>query len=189
MTSQQCRGSCWSLRDWCCCSWRRVLFVFLFVEQNVVFCWTSHLQVIKSCWWKRSINARSKNSVYIQLIIFPVDFNINQISRQLIQGCVQTFLCTCAGKYFIPNFMCSLLVGCNVQQQLALDGYSRIVVIETTSSKLPEVFLGNILSFLGRDLLQSESPNLVQCRETIQYRRWRLRKRCCFNVDWKCKNW
>ena len=28
--------------------------------------------------------------------------------------------------------------------------------------------------------------NLVQSRETTQYRRWRLWKSCCFNVDRKC---
>ena len=43
-TSQQCRGLCWPFRDWCCCCcWRRVLLVFLFVEQNGVFCLTSHI--------------------------------------------------------------------------------------------------------------------------------------------------
>ena len=61
-SSQQFRGSCWSIRDWCCWKRRRVLFVFLFVEQNVVFCWTSHLQIIKRCWWKGGINARSKTA-------------------------------------------------------------------------------------------------------------------------------
>ena len=110
-TSQQCRGSCWSLSDWCCC-WRRALFVFLFVEQNGVFCRTSHLQVVKRCRWKGSINAHSKNSVYIQLIIFPVEFNVVQIMRRdLIPACVQRFLCTYTSKYFVPQFMCSLLVG------------------------------------------------------------------------------
>ena len=79
-TAQQCRGSCWYFRDWCCCCWRIVLFVFFFVEQNGVFLWTSHshLQVVKRCRWKRSTNARSENSVYIQLIIFPVEFNVVQ---------------------------------------------------------------------------------------------------------------
>ena len=110
---QQCRVSCWSLRDWCSCFWRRVLFVFLFVEQNGVFCWTSHLQVVKRCRWKGSINARSKHSVYFRLIIFPLVFNIVQISRLLIPACVQGFLCTYAWKYFVPHFMCSLLVGGN----------------------------------------------------------------------------
>ena len=112
-TSQQCRGSCWSLRDWCCCYWRRVLSVFLFVEQNGFLCWTSHLQVVSRCRWKGSINARSKNSVYIQLIIFPKEFNIVQISRHLIPACVQFFLCTYAWKCFVPHLMCSLLAGGN----------------------------------------------------------------------------
>ena len=48
---------------------------------------------------------------------------------------------------------------------------------------MPEEILGNSMSFLGRNLLQSESLNLVQSRETTQYRRWRLRKSCCYNVD------
>ena len=106
--SQQCRWPCWSLSDWCCCCRR----VFLFVEQNGVVCWTSNLQVVKRCWWKGSINARSKNSVYIELIIFLVEFNIVQISsRHLISACVQALLCTYAWKYFVPHFMCCLLVG------------------------------------------------------------------------------
>ena len=76
-------SSIWSLREWCSWRRRRVLFVFLFVEQIDVFCWTSHLQVVKGCWREGSINARSKNSVYIQLIIFSVEFNIIQITRHL----------------------------------------------------------------------------------------------------------
>ena len=47
------------------------------------------------------------------------------------------------------------------------------------NNKLPE-------EFLGRDLLQSELLNHVQNRETTQYRRWRLRILCCFNVNRKC---
>ena len=114
-TSQQCRGLCWPLSDWCCfcCCCRRVLFVFLFVEQNGVFCWTSILQLVKRCRWKGSINARSKDSLYIQLILFPLEFNIVQISRHLIPACVQAFLCTYSWKYLVLHFMCSLLVGGN----------------------------------------------------------------------------
>ena len=127
-----------------------------------------HLQVVKLCRWKGSINARSKNSVYIQLIIFPVEFDIVQISRHMITACVQAFL---------------TLV-------LAPDGCSRTVDFETTtSSKLPENFLGNLMSFRERDLLQSESLNLVQSLETTQYSRCRLRKSSCINVDLKCINW
>ena len=145
-----------------------------------------NLQVVKRCWWKGSINARSRRSVYMQLIIFPVDFNIVQISRLLIPSCVQTFLCTYAWKYFVPHFMCSLLVG--EWMEFALDGCSSTVVFETTtSSKLPKEFLGNLLSFLGRDHLQSEPLNLLQIWETTQF--WLLRKSCSFTVDWKFKRW
>ena len=56
-----------------------------------VFCWNSHLQVFKRCRWKEIINARSKTSVYIQLIIFPVEFNIVQISRHMIPACAKPF--------------------------------------------------------------------------------------------------
>ena len=109
MNSQKCRASCWSSRDWCCSRRRRVLLVFLFVGQNGVFCWTSHLQVVKRR-WKGNINARSKNGIYIQVVVFPVDFDIIQISgRHLIPVCLH-ILCTYTWKYFIPHFMCSLLV-------------------------------------------------------------------------------
>ena len=68
--------------------------------------------------------------------------------------------------------------------ELVLDDCSRTVVFEiTTNSKLPEDFLGDLLSLPGRDLLQSESLNVVQNRKSTQYRHWRLRKSCCFNVD------
>ena len=57
-TSQWCRGSCWSLRDWCCWRGRMFLCVVIFVEQNGVFCWTSSQNpVVKFCWWKGSMNA------------------------------------------------------------------------------------------------------------------------------------
>ena len=107
--SQQCRGECWSHRNWCCWKTKRVLLVVLFVVQNGDFCWTSHVQVVKRCCWKGSINARSENSVYIDLIIFSVKFNIVHISRHLMPDCVYIF-CTYTWKYFVPHFMCSLLV-------------------------------------------------------------------------------
>ena len=112
-TSQQCRGSCWSLRDWCPCCWGRVLFVFLFVEQNGV---TAEAPISKSsnAVGKKGVSMPGlKNSVYDQLIIFPVELNIVQISRHLIGFCVRTSLCTYAWKYLVPLFMCSLLVGGN----------------------------------------------------------------------------
>ena len=63
----------------------------------------------QSCWWKESINARSKKSVYIQLIIFPGEIDIVQMSRHLKPSCVH-YLCTYTWKYLVPHFMCSLLV-------------------------------------------------------------------------------
>ena len=47
MVFQQSMGFFRSSTDWCC--WRRKLLVLLFVEQNGVFWWTSHLQVVKRC--------------------------------------------------------------------------------------------------------------------------------------------
>ena len=98
-TSHQQRESCWSIRHWCC--WRRVLLLLLFVEQIGVFCWISHLQAVKCCWWKRSINTLSKDSVYIQLILFAVDSAIVQI-RRLITACVH-ILCTYTWEHFVPH--------------------------------------------------------------------------------------
>ena len=105
-SSQQCRWSCLSLKDWCGC--RRVLLVLLFIQNNGVFRWTSHLQVVKRCWWKVGISAWSRDSVYIQLIILPVEFNIVQI-RCLIPVCVH-ILSTDTWKYFVARFMYSLLI-------------------------------------------------------------------------------
>ena len=62
---------------------------------------------------KWNINAWSENSIHIQLIISPIEFEIFQISRHLIPACVQVFLCTYTWKQFVPHFMCSLLVGGN----------------------------------------------------------------------------
>ena len=38
---------------------------FLFFEQNGVFYWSSHHQVVKGCWGKSCINSTSKDSVYL----------------------------------------------------------------------------------------------------------------------------
>ena len=71
-----------------------------------------HLQVVKRFWSKSIINSRSKNSVYIQLINFPVKSNIVHVRRHLIPACVH-ILCTYTWKYFVSQFRCSLLVGGN----------------------------------------------------------------------------
>ena len=62
-TSQQNKRSCWS-HSTGFCQWR-VLFFFLFFEQNGVFYWSSHHQVVKGCWGKSCINSTSKDSVYL----------------------------------------------------------------------------------------------------------------------------
>ena len=58
---------------------------------------------------------------------------------------------------------------------------------------LPEEFLGNLLSFLGRYFSKSGSLNLVQSRETIQSLRQGLKKNCCPTLAWRCSkrqwNW
>ena len=66
-----------------------------------------HLQTVKRCCWRNVSNARSKDSVYIQLSIFSIKFNIVHIGH-LIPACVH-ILCTYTWKYFVPHFMCSLL--------------------------------------------------------------------------------
>ena len=106
-TSLQCSGYLRSLRDWCCCSLRRVLLLFLFVEQNGVYCWTSVLQVVKRCWWKGSINARSKNSVYIQLISFSVKFIIVQVSIAFLSkpSCARTLESTSSLISSVPCWL------------------------------------------------------------------------------------
>ena len=57
---------------------------------------------------RKEYQCSAKNSVYIQRIIFTVDFNFFQI-RHPIPACVH-ILCTQTWKYFVPHFMCSLLV-------------------------------------------------------------------------------
>ena len=106
-------------------------------------------QVVKRCWWKGSINARSKNSVYNKLITFSVEINIVQISgRDLIPACVH-ILCTYTWRYFVPHFMCSLLVRGNwnsremvVQEQLSLR--------QQPSPSCQRNFLGTYCLFLDR---------------------------------------
>ena len=107
MTSQQCWGSFWSLTD--CFYWRRVLLVLFLVEQNGVACWTSFLQNVKCCWWKAGINARFKDSVYIQLVIFPVVVKIVQI-RHLKPVGVHV-LCTYISEHFVSYLRSLILVG------------------------------------------------------------------------------
>ena len=106
-TFQQCRRSCWPLRD--CCCWRTVLPVFFFVEHKGLFCRTHHLQVVKRCWWKGGINTQPKNGVYIQLVIFPVEFEIVQI-RHLIAAGVH-ILCTYSWRHFVSYLYGPFLVG------------------------------------------------------------------------------
>ena len=101
------QGSWCSLKGWCCK--RRVLIVLLFVRQNGVFCWTSHLQVVKRCWWKLDINAPSKNSVYIQLISFTVYFKMVQI-RHFITAGVHV-LCNYSWQHFVSHLQSPTWLG------------------------------------------------------------------------------
>ena len=170
------------LRDWWC--WRRVLCVIRFAEKNEIFCWTSCLQVVKRCWWRRGINARSKDSVHIQLIFFSVESNIVQI-RHLIPDVVPIWD-TCPWKYFNPQFMCSLLLfRLRVTRSRARWLFKKSCLWDNNKLQAVRGF-GNLLPFPGRDLSQSGYLNLVQGRETLQYNLWKLRNTCRFTAYWKC---
>ena len=100
----------------------------------------------------------------------PVDHFASRIQHLQVQQTPDTRLCPTLLKHpylnvLRPPFL--VLPAGWGWLQLALNGCSRTVVFETTTNcKLPEDFLGNLLSFLGRDLLQSQSLNLAQGRKT-----------------------
>ena len=152
-----------------------------------VFCWTSHLQVVKRSWWKRSINTRPK-------IASTSSWSFSQLNSTSSRSADTWYLLvsktSCAPTLENTSSLISCLLAGWGWLEFPLDGCSITFVLETTtSSKLPEEFFGNLLSFLGRDLLQSESLNFVQIRDTAPYHRWRLIKSCCFNVDGNCIKW
>ena len=135
-TFQQCKGLYWFLRDWY--RWGRVLFVLFYVGQNGVFCSTSHLQVVKRYWWKGVIHARSKNCVYMQLIISPVEFKIVHI-RHLMPASIK-ILCTYTWS---TSLLISIVPSClEVRGTTRVDGCSKsLVFAAATSSNSQKNFL------------------------------------------------
>ena len=108
--SHQHRGLGWSLGDRSC--WmrrrRRVLLLSLFANQNHVSSHWNHLKIVKGWKGKGRVNSWYKDSVYIQLIINPIEFNIIQI-RHLIPACVH-ILCTYTWEHIVPHLHSPFLV-------------------------------------------------------------------------------
>ena len=90
---------------------RKIVLVLHFVNQNRVFWHWNHLKVIKSWMGKKCIYGWSKNSLYNQPIILPVEFNVVQI-RHLIPVCVHV-LCAYTWMNFVPHLHSPFLVGNN----------------------------------------------------------------------------
>ena len=64
--------------------------------------------VVKRCCWKRGINGRSKDSVYIELIIFPKEFNIvklRHLTAFVSKSCAPTLLSTSSLFYCVPCWL------------------------------------------------------------------------------------
>ena len=71
---------------------------------------------------KGGINSWSKNSVYVQLIIFSVEFNIIQIKHMIPAYVI--VLCTHKRKCFIPHHHSPLLLG---ELEIATDVFLKVL--------------------------------------------------------------
>ena len=90
---------------------KRVFLVLLVVNQIRLSRWWTHLKTVKSSRRKSCNDAWSEHSVYIQLIIFPVEFNIVQV-RLVIPTCVH-IVCAYTWKRFVPHIYSPFQVGSN----------------------------------------------------------------------------
>ena len=90
-------------------------------------------------------------------------------------------------KCFVPHVKCSLLVGVTgtrarwLLMKCCFWDKSKLQAARGLSWELI------VISWTG--FFFSQSLNRVQSRETPQNRPWRLRKSCCFNVEWNCIKW
>ena len=83
--------------------------VLRFVNKNRVLSPSTHLKIVETWTGKWCICAWSKNSVFIPLIIFPVEFNIVQI-KHLIPACGHV-LCAYTWGHLVPHLHSPSLLG------------------------------------------------------------------------------
>ena len=108
MASSQVVGSfIRTLQQWSC--WRRVLFVFLIVNQSRVFSPLASLINVESWRGKESVFAWWKHCIHLQVRILPVKLNVVQF-RHVLPACVN-LLCADTWEYFVSLLHISLMFG------------------------------------------------------------------------------
>ena len=116
----------------------------------------------------------------VQVRVLSVKLNVLRNGNLILAYVPVLYAYTC--QYFNSHFLSPLMVA--GFSEVALYGCSRSLVLDTTkSSTLAEEVFKNLLSSVGRDLLQSEKLNLDLNQKTTQQHHRRLRKLCSFTVD------
>ena len=135
-------------------------------------------------WEKRVMNSWSKDSVYIQFIIFTAEFDIVQI-RQLIPVYVQ-ILRTYTWKNFVPHLMSSSLVrGVSNSRWMVVKNF---LSLRHQAPSCQKTFLGTYCHFLD-EIFYRQSHGIWSKVERPLNTVVGERKLCCFTVDWKCIKW
>ena len=157
--SQQRRVSGRSLRDWSCWWRNKVLICLLFVNQIWLCSPQTYPKIFESSMGRRSVYIQPKDCIHRPLRILPVILFMFQIVH-LIRACVH-FICAYRWEYFIPHLMCSLLVGFQCFWKIFVFGL-------TTSFKLPKEFLGNLWSFVGRDIYSLNNCTWTELEKSLE---------------------
>ena len=184
-TVQQCRGSVWPLRDWSY-GWQ-ILLVLLIVGKNAVFYWLFHFQVVNANGEKWVSNPGLKKAS-------PSNWRLSQSDS--VYSRLNAWYALVSMLY-APIFESTQPRISVVPWWLVVIGslarcrwlYKKYCLCDNNMLQAARTSLGKLLSFLRRDFLPSVWLNLVQIRETNQFRRWRLRISCFSTVDWKCWKW
>ena len=175
-TSEQPRRLSGTLKHWSC--WRRILLVFLFIQNNG---WSSfsHLQVVQSCSWKKNIYPWSKRQ--------------HPTPREDITRRTQNPPSLIAHNRWSPYLELQQWQKHPSSSQIFLVALewlgfgptdcSKILVSGTTiSSKLAKEIFLELKAFLGQYILTSKKQNLDQGREITGFLRFKLRR----NAAWMC---